>query len=768
VICYAGKASTSSRIPPPEVFLRKGGNSARTTSASITVEYFGFPQRAKEAFEYAVSIWESLLVTPVEIHVAAVWANLPYGALGSAGPSFWAANFDGTPKYNIYYPGPLAEKLAGEDLNDSDEYDIVAQFNSVVNRHYQSTSTPDSTEYDFITVALHELAHGLGFTSTFEVINDMGWYGRYTDNGEPFVYDLFIEHATGTNLFSSFESRSEQLATQLRSNSLYFVSPFGRGEAKVFAPPVYNEGSSISHLDPDAYPQGSSNSLMQPYINPEEINHNPGAVVQDIFINMGWVTTRISHDHLKDQEDISNPIEVRAVITADEAPGYGFLEDQVILSYSRSDVPGTVTTVMQPTGVPNEFAAELPAPGAAITYSYRIEVKDNLGRTLFSPGEFYDISYLDDINHFHDLSDDFISDSFTIHGTNSLGTWALHSPHPYPEAGADNQLNLTCQLRIPIIVSSQASLITFDEIVAVEPGEDGSAFGDADFYDYLAVEGSDDGGKTWMFLAGPYDSREDQAWIYLYESSPAVTQSYYRHRVIDLRETFSPGEEVLIRFRLFSDPFGNGWGWAIDNLRIQVDDTHSEILHNHIDYALFGSQAITFPVSVSDDLLVDKVVFEHSPISSNQERDTIVVEDKEGIVGFTFDMSGFGLGTVIFYRFEVIDGAGNGSALPPEGHFKMTLIQFKDTVDRYNGTNALTSDFVGNFIHPHIDNNQLRPFLIPLNSATMSSLKGQKMKAKSGILSKMDTMRGKVKDGTTHTFREPVHRNSFIARNTWT
>lgn len=847
VICFAGEPGTSSRIPPPEEFHEREGSSSRTKSASITVEYVGFPERARNAFEYAVSIWESLLVTPVEIHVAAVWANLPYGTLGSAGPSFWAANFKGTPKYNIYYPGPLAEKLAGEDLNDPGEYDIVAQFNGNVNWYYKSTGTPDSVQYDFITVALHELAHGLGFTSTFEVINDVGMYGRYTDTGAPFVFDVFLENGTGTNLFESFESRSAELATQLTSNNLNFAPAFGLGTASVFAPSVYIGGSSISHLDPHAYPQGSPNSLMRPHINPEEINHNPGAVTQEILTSMGWVTTYISHEHLEDREDVSNSIEVKAVITADDAPGYAFFEDQVVISYIRSDNSEMFTTVMQPNGTPNEFVAVLPAPGSEITYSYRIEVTDNLGRTLYSPGEYYDpnaapglkgpsssfytfktgqdnvgpdivhtpkafISYLDEdliieaeitegngileaqlelmfhgdaatltdlslvgsdpdpfngttvyryratipispgqlqdgdkvtyriiavdnahaanesilpatgyfeipvlgllpsrthyTNHFGAPTDDFITDTFTMGGGYGLGSGALHSPHPYPEAGAGNQLNLTCQLRIPIVVSSHTSLMTFDEIVAVEPGEDGSVFGDPDFYDYVAVEGSRDGGKTWEFLADPYDSREDLGWVYIYKSNLSrLSESYYKRRVIDLRDTFSPGEEVVIRFRLFSDPFGSGWGWAIANLRIQVDDTPPEILHNLIDYELYGSQTITFPVAVSDNLLVDKVLFEYLP--GTQDRDTVVVGNKEGVGGFTVDVSGLGEGTTIRYRFTAIDSAGNVTELPPKGYFETVLVQFRDTVDHYNGTIALDTDFVGNFISAQVDNNKV-------------------------------------------------------------
>ena len=33
--------------------------------------------------------------------------------------------------------------------------------------------------------------------------------------------------------------------------------------------------------------------------------------------------------------------------------------------------------------------------------------------------------------------------------------------------------------------------------------------------------------------------------------------------------TFQTDDEVLVRFRLYSDPYAHGWGWAIDNFRIQ-------------------------------------------------------------------------------------------------------------------------------------------------------------------------------------------------------
>jgi len=46
---------------------------------------------------------------------------------------------------------------------------------------------------------------------------------------------------------------------------------------------------------------------------------------------------------------------------------------------------------------------------------------------------------------------------------------------------------------------------------------------------------------------------------------------YVDHK-INLLGTFDPGDTVVFRFRLFSDPLKTGWGWAIDNIRIQMEE----------------------------------------------------------------------------------------------------------------------------------------------------------------------------------------------------
>ena len=54
---------------------------------------------------------------------------------------------------------------------------------------------------------------------------------------------------------------------------------------------------------------------------------------------------------------------------------------------------------------------------------------------------------------------------------------------------------------------------------------------------------------------------------------------------------FSEGDTVVVRFRLFSDPFAVGWGWAIDNLRIQDTQVAVEDFVDNQDFKVFPNPA---------------------------------------------------------------------------------------------------------------------------------------------------------------------------------
>ena len=54
--------------------------------------------------------------------------------------------------------------------------------------------------------------------------------------------------------------------------------------------------------------------------------------------------------------------------------------------------------------------------------------------------------------------------------------------------------------------------MTFDEVVLVEPGEDGTIYTEESFWDFVIVEGSKNNGKSWLPVTNGYDSREDDLW----------------------------------------------------------------------------------------------------------------------------------------------------------------------------------------------------------------------------------------------------------------
>src|SRR5690606_25544135 len=138
---------------------------------------------------------------------------------------------------------------------------------------------------------------------------------------------------------------------------------------------------------------------------------------------------------------------------------------------------------------------------------------------------------------------------------------AIHSDHPYKNGASPNGTSdYTWQLQVPIRINENNPFIRFDEIVLVEPGATNSKFGDSNFYDYVVVEGSVDGGLTWHAFGPGYDSRDNDAWLSRYNSAVAENNSeaagdstLYRARKINMLENkkFKPGDEVLIRFRIF-------------------------------------------------------------------------------------------------------------------------------------------------------------------------------------------------------------------------
>ena len=171
------------------------------------------------------------------------------------------------------------------------------------------------------------------------------------------------------------------------------------------------------------------------------------------------------------------------------------------------------------------------------------------------------------LNDFNTPSSDFFGSGFQIKSEIGFFDDAIHTSHSY----ASNQ-NITYTLAVPITVASDNANFVYNDVAIVEPGEPGTVFGNEQFWDYVVVEGTKDG-INWIPLADGYDARLHADWLNAFNSGTPGNSTMYRSHQVDLLNTFSPGEQILIRFRLYADAFVNGWGWAIDDLKIQENAT---------------------------------------------------------------------------------------------------------------------------------------------------------------------------------------------------
>lgn len=278
----------------------------RTRTATIEVDYTGFPDEAVAAFERAVANWERHIQSDVTIRIDASFEDLDPTVLGGTTPQFaYAVDTDGDDTFEISVLDALADALSGEDQQpDNPDFQIVLN-RSRDDWHFGEGDAPAGT-IDFTSVVLHEIAHGLGYLDFTQVSNGTGEYGiDFNNNGDrtPSVFTFFLAKEEGSDSRvsltdeSEFPNPSTELGDALTSDQLVFngataitTAEPGNGPIppKIYAPAEFSRGSSISHLDENTYPTETENALMTPRLRAAETNRLPGPIVCGQMKDMLW------------------------------------------------------------------------------------------------------------------------------------------------------------------------------------------------------------------------------------------------------------------------------------------------------------------------------------------------------------------------------------------------------------------------------------------------------------------------------------------------
>ncbi|GLU44488.1 hypothetical protein Musp01_21120 [Muricauda sp. NBRC 101325] len=317
------------------------------TGATIIVDYYNFDPSfsydnflaAAIAFQSAIDVWATKLSSDTPIYVAAAFQPLGTGVLGSAGATYIFANAPGLER-DTWYGNALADKLVGEDLSPG-AYDIIARFSTVFPNWYFGTdgNTP-ATDYDFKSVVMHELGHGLGFFGSMTVNNatGIGSYGYgISDPLIPTIYDRLGYSEDGKSILKEhkYENFTTELGSMLLSGPLTAKGPSlksattGAG-AKLFTiydsaifgdipgvTDIWRPGSSYSHLDFYTY-FGTINGLMVPSLSRGLSYEGPGAITLALFDDLGWngkVNSEFKEENTNNGNDDEDPTLVDNIVS---------------------------------------------------------------------------------------------------------------------------------------------------------------------------------------------------------------------------------------------------------------------------------------------------------------------------------------------------------------------------------------------------------------------------------------------------------------------
>lgn len=268
----------------------------------------------------------------IKVHVAfsALECSNFSAVLGFAGPQTAYGNFSGAPQTNTWYVSAQAADMGFANAMD-DTVHISAEFNNNLGSsgcltgttwYFGTDHNPASNQVDFLSTAIHEFMHGLGFLSF--IGSDGQLASGMIDNYSTFLLDNSSgkswKNMTAGERAASILNNHNLIWNGSKTTAMVSLLQAGTtaGKAQLYAPSSYEGGSSTSHFDVSLLYDNGDNEVMEPIADfPED-----SALASAAFCDMGWLLLRDTDGDGENDCDDSDPLVVP------DADGDGVMDAQ--------------------------------------------------------------------------------------------------------------------------------------------------------------------------------------------------------------------------------------------------------------------------------------------------------------------------------------------------------------------------------------------------------------------------------------------------------